>query len=187
MAGTDTMLMTRPIRAGPAAVAIITCPSGRISAAADALEDAEGDQLTRGAGEPAERGSGREEHERGQVDALGSEAAGGPARHRDHGGDREHVAGDHPLDRGERRVQVAAEGVQRDVDDRRVEDRHDRPDHDDEGDPPDVALDPIGGRGRARGRRRAAAHGAGLAKLARTTVASAARLAGSEVVTVKSG
>jgi hypothetical protein len=42
-------------------------------------------------------------------------------------------------------VQVAAERVERDVDDRRVEDREDRADDDDGGDAPDVGFDAVGG------------------------------------------
>src|SRR5579862_7873263 len=60
---------------------------------------------------------------------------------------REHVPGDHPLDVRERRMQVASERLQRDVDDRRVEDRHDRPDHHDRRDAPDMSFDAVG-RGR---------------------------------------
>ena len=40
------------------------------------------------------------------------------------------------------------ERVERDVDDRRVEDRHDRPEHHDDRDPPDPRVDPVVGRGR---------------------------------------
>jgi hypothetical protein len=75
---------------------------------------------------------------------LGAEPPGGPSGDGDHGREREHVAGGHPLDVGQRRVQVAAEAVERDVDDRRVEDRHDRAHHDHGGDAPDMRFDAVG-------------------------------------------
>src|SRR5262249_28272888 len=95
------------------------------------------------AGESAERGAGSEEDEREEVQASRTKAPSGPPRDRDHGREREHVGGDYPLDVGEGAVQLPAERLERDVDDRRVEDRHDRPEDHDRGDPPDVALDAV--------------------------------------------
>ena len=50
----------------------------------------------------------------------------------------EQVAGHDPLDLRDRAVQVVPEGAQRDVDDRRVEDRHDHAEDHDARDPPHV-------------------------------------------------
>ena len=124
---------------------------GHDHAAADALEDAEGDQRVGAPGRRAEGGAEHEEGERGEVDALGAEAVGGPAGRRDHRGERQGVAGDDPLDRRQRGVEVDRQPVDRDVDDRRVEDRHDRPDHDDGRDHQGVAVERVGVCGRGCG------------------------------------
>jgi hypothetical protein len=118
---------------------------GQDHAAADALKDAEGDERLRRPGQAGEHRAEGEEDDRPDPQPLGAEAPRGPTGDRDHRGERQHVARCHPLDVGERGVQVAAERVEGDVDDRRVEDRHDRPDDDDGGDPPDVWLDAVGG------------------------------------------
>jgi hypothetical protein len=118
---------------------------GHDHAAADALKDAEDDERLRRPRQAGEGRAEREEDHRGDPQALGAEAPCGPAGDRDDRSQREHVAGRHPLDVGQRRVQVAAERVEGDVDDRRVEDREDRADDDDGGDAPDVRLDAFGG------------------------------------------
>ena len=126
-------------------------------AAADALDDAEDDELGRRPGQPAQHRPRSEEHERQQVDLLGAEAPRGPAGDRDHRRQRQHVAGHDPLDLRDRAVQLAPQRRQRDVDDRGVEDRHDRADEDDGADPPDVRVDAIrvGGHELGSGPRRA--------------------------------
>ena len=96
------------------------------------------------AGNGAQRRADREQHQRGHVHALGAEAARRPAGHGDHRGQRQQVAGHHPLDLRDRAVQVVAERAQRDVDDRRVEDRHDHPEDHHAGDLPHVRLDAVG-------------------------------------------
>jgi hypothetical protein len=115
-------------------------------AAADALHDAEGDQRGQVPGQAAEDRAGDEEDDRGQPHAAGAEALGGPAGERDDHGQGEQVAGGHPLHVIERGVEVDAQRLQGDVDDRGVEDRHDRADHDDGRDDGEVAIDPqVGG------------------------------------------
>ena len=101
-------------------------------------------------GDRAQRRADREQHERGHVHALGAESPRRPPRHRDHGRQREQVAGHDPLDLGDRAVQVVPERPQRDVDDRRVEDRHDHPEDHHAGDLPDVGLDAVAGRASMR-------------------------------------
>ena len=67
-------------------------------AAAEALEDAEADQRLGAPREAREHRAAHEEEDRGQVEALGAEAVGGPAGERDHRGERQRVAGHDPLD-----------------------------------------------------------------------------------------
>ena len=102
-------------------------------AAAEALQDTEGDQLAGRRRQRAQRRADGEQRDRGDPGPLGAEALGDPARERDHRRQRQQIAGRDPLDGAERRVQVPREGVQRDVDDRRVEDRHDEPEGGDAG------------------------------------------------------
>jgi hypothetical protein len=105
--------------------------------AADALQDAEHDQLGARGRETTQRRPGSEDHDREQVHALGAETPRRPARDRDHGRERQQVAGHDPLNLADRGVQLAAERPQRDVDDRRVEDRHNRSEDHDAADSPD--------------------------------------------------
>ncbi len=96
-------------------------------APADALDNPEEDQLAEVLRDPAEHRRNGEGHHRDQVEPLGSPAVGRPAGERDHGPLGEKVAGDDPRDvRVAARVQVMLQGGDGDVDDRRVEDRHDR-------------------------------------------------------------
>ena len=69
----------------------------------------------------------RKRDERGDPHPLGAEPLDGPTGERDRHGKGEQIAGGDPLDGAERRVEVAGECVDRHVDDRRVEDRHDAP------------------------------------------------------------
>ncbi len=110
-------------------------------AAADALDHPEGDQLTAVGGQRTQRGAGREHDQGDQVETPGAVAPHGPAGDRDHGGQRQQVSGDHPLDLTQRRMQVSGKIVQRDVDDRRIEHRHDRAEDDHDRDPLDVGFD----------------------------------------------
>jgi hypothetical protein len=109
-------------------------------AAADALEDAEEDQRGARPGNPAEGRADREEEDRAEVDALGAEAARRPAGQWDDRGECQQVPGGDPLDLRQGGVKFATQGVEADVDDRRVEDRHRHPQDHDAGDLPDVWL-----------------------------------------------
>ena len=100
-------------------------------------------------GRRTQRGPGGEQEDRGHVEPLGAEPVGRPAGQRDHGGERERVAGDRPRDVrvGDRVVgsaELLLERRQRDVDHRDVEDRHDRAEHDHAGDLQDRGVDVIG-------------------------------------------
>jgi hypothetical protein len=83
------------------------------------------------AGQAAQAGAGDEQDQREDPDTLGAEAVDGPAADRDDDGQGEQVAGGHPLDGGDRHMEVAAEGGECDGDDRRIEDRHDGAEDDD--------------------------------------------------------
>ena len=145
--GTPITAITRPTRCGPAARVRIVMPSGismpppkpwrtrkEISEPADQASPESTEPLTK-------------RRDRGHVEALGAEAVGGPAGERDHGRQRERVAGRHPLDRRQRGLELTGERVDRHVDDGDVEDRHDRAEHDDPGDPHQrlVELVAVGG------------------------------------------
>ena len=67
-----------------------------------------------------------------------------PPGERDHRAQRQQVGRRDPLDRGERDVQLAAQRLQRHVDDRRVEDRHDGADKHHKAHAPDGGVDAIG-------------------------------------------
>ncbi len=112
-------------------------------AAAHALQHAEQHQRGGRGGHSAQCRSGSEQHQRDHVHALGSITPRGPAGDRDHGRQRQQIAGDHPLHARDRAVQVAAKGVQRHVDDRGVQDRHDHPQDHHAGDLPHVRVDTV--------------------------------------------
>ena len=130
-------------------------------AAAEALQHAEGDQRLRRPGEARERRADEEEGDREHVEPLGAEAVGGPAGERDHGRQRERVAGRRPTGSSSAGVEVSRERVDGDVDDRHVEDRHDRAEHDDGGDEEQRAVErPRTGEEEGKRRSRAASFGA---------------------------
>jgi hypothetical protein len=112
--------------------------------AADALHDAERDQAARRPGGAAEHGAAEEEAQREHPHSFGPEAFDRPARDRQDDRERQQIPGPHPLDRGHGRVQVAAEGVERDGDDRRVELGRDRAQQDDPGELEERRLEPVG-------------------------------------------
>ena len=153
IAGIETTPITRPMRLGPATWAMISCATGMIMPAARALQDAAEHKRGGRVRHRAQRRADREEHERSEIDLPRPEAPRGPAGDGDHRGEREQVAGDHPLDLRDRTVQVVPERVQRDVHDRRVEDRHDHAEDHHTRDDPHVALDAVlgGGGGGVRG------------------------------------
>jgi hypothetical protein len=152
MIGTPIMLIRRG-SARPGGLHEDDLADGQHEAAADPLQDAEDDERLDVPREAAQERPEREEHERRHVDASCTEAVGGPARDGQHGGDGEQVAGHHPLDLVERGGEVLGERLQRDVDDRRVEHRHDRAEDHDDRDALDVGWDDDGiGRGCGGGR-----------------------------------
>ena len=142
--GAPTTLITRPIRCGPAAWTRIVIPAGMIippprpwrtrKKISDPADQARPDST-----EPATNSA--DDH---HPQPLGAESLRGPAGHRDHHRERHQVTAGDPLDRRQRGVQVAAERGERDVDDRRVEDRHDRADHDDRRDHDDLPVELLG-------------------------------------------
>ncbi len=152
--GTPTMPITRPMRCGPAAWDRIVMPAGMIMPPPRPCRTRKHDQRLGRPRHARQRRAGEEEADRDDVQALGAEAVCRPAGERDHGGEREHVARRDPLDRGQGRVEVLGQGVDRDVDDRRVEDRHERADHDDGRDADQRAVKDLLARWRVLGRRR---------------------------------
>ena len=107
---------------------------GDDGAAAEALQRAEKHERGQVPGAAAQRAGDREEHDRaGEVAAI-AEAALEPAGHRDDDDVRHHVAGRDPADLIDRRAEAGADVVQRDVDDRDVDQRHQRRHHHHEGD-----------------------------------------------------
>ena len=122
------MLITRPMRLGPGGLRQGDHPDRHDHPAGEALQHAEADQRLGAPRQAAQAARHDERGHRGHPHPPRAEALGGPAGQRDRGGEREQVAGAHPLDRRQRRAQLDPQRLQRDVDDRRVEDRHDRAD-----------------------------------------------------------
>jgi hypothetical protein len=88
--------------------------------AADALQGARGDQPAERRGEAAQQRAG-DEHEQPDLErAPAPEAVGGRAGQQQQAGDHDHVRVDRPLQPRQRRMQVAFDRRQRDVDDRVV-------------------------------------------------------------------
>ncbi len=124
-------------------------------AAAEALDDAEGDQALRVPGEGAERRADQEDRKAQQPHAFGAEPDHGPAGQRNRQGDREQIAGGHPFDGGERRVELAAQRADPDVDDRRVQVGHHPAEHHDADECEQSGIEP----GRPASRRLCFRHG----------------------------
>ena len=103
-------------------------------AAADALNDAPEDERAERVRRAAEKARRREEDDRADEVALAPEEGAEPAGERDDDDAREDVAGGHPRDLVEVGAEVAHHVGQRDVDDRAVDDLHERREHDREGD-----------------------------------------------------
>ena len=150
--GTPITAITRPTRCGARGAREDRHARRHDHAAAEALQDAEGDQRLRRPGQTRERRAAGEQAERDHVQPLGAEAVGGPAGERDHRRERERVAGRDPLDRRQRRLELARERVDRHVDDRHIEDRHDRAQDDDGGHEHQLAVQPGAGLARCGGR-----------------------------------
>src|SRR5919106_739388 len=116
-------------------------PDGHDHAAAEALQEPEDDQRLRRPSQAAQRRRNTEQRHRDHPDPLGTEALGRPTGQRDHRGQREQVPGRDPLDRVQRRRELARQRLQSDVDDRRIEDRHDHPDDHDGRDDVDLSIE----------------------------------------------
>jgi hypothetical protein len=141
--GTPITLITRPIRCGPAAWARMVCPMGRIIPAPSPCSTRKAISDPSRPGRPGEHRTRQEQQQREDPRPPGAEPLGRPPGQRDDGGEGEHVAGHHPLDRRDRGAQVAREGGDGDVHDRQVEDRHDRPQDDDAGEHEDLPAQPV--------------------------------------------
>jgi hypothetical protein len=103
---------------------------------ADALTAA-GENQERGArGQAAEQRRDREESEADREHELAAEQVGQRPSGEQQRGERQRIGVDHPLDVGEARVQVGGDLGQRDVDDRDVEQQHERRHADDHERPP---------------------------------------------------
>ena len=139
--------MSRPMRAGPAALVMIVMPSGHEQSPTEPLQDPEEDEHADRVGRRAEGRARREERESEHVEPLRAEAVRGPAGQRDDGRERERVRRDRPRDGGVRKRvgrvgrEHLDEGRQGDVDDGDVEDRHDRAEDDDAGHLEDGGVD----------------------------------------------
>ena len=99
-------------------------------AAAETLQHPEDDQ---GADTPGQRTQHRaqdEQHQRRQIDLLGAETCGGPARQRDDRGQGQRVTGHRPRRTGLVGAELILECVLRHGHNRGVENRHDRAEHD---------------------------------------------------------
>ena len=97
-------------------------------------------QLVDAAGERAEQRAERERGQRGHERPLGAEPVADPAADGDEDGQGEKVGRDDPFDGRRRGVELAGEGGQRDVDDRRVQQVHEHAEREDDADQP-LVLD----------------------------------------------
>ena len=98
-----------------------------------ALQDSKGDQAVHVPGQAAEDGARQEQPKRGEPQALATEAPHRPATDRDDHGKGQQEGRHHPLDGGDRDLQVAADRREGHVDDREVQDRSDEADEQDGG------------------------------------------------------
>ena len=97
-------------------------------AAADSLQHSEGDQLEDRLGEAAEDRCGGEQGDRGQEGALGAGTVADPARRRDPDRQADEVADHHAVGRRRADTEAPRHRGKRDVDDRRIHDRHEHGD-----------------------------------------------------------
>ena len=119
--------MTRPMFWGPTARMMMVMPIGMSMPPPSPCRHAEDHQLRQVLRNAARHRCEREERDGDEIQTLGAKTITRPAGHRDHGTLREHVAGDDPRDvcigAG---LEIDLQCRDRDVDDGRVEDRHDR-------------------------------------------------------------
>ena len=100
--------------------------------AAEALQEARGDQRELVVGEAAERRGDGEEGDAGEEDALAAEQVAEPAGHQQEAPVGDEVGADDPREVGLREAQVALDDGERDVDDRHVDDHHQLTEADDD-------------------------------------------------------
>ncbi len=100
--------------------------------AAEALQEAGGDQHDLVVGQPAEGGGNGEEGEAGEEDLLATDQVAEPAGHQQEAPVGDEVGADDPGEVGLREVQVTLDDGQGDVDDRHVDDHHQLPETDDD-------------------------------------------------------
>ena len=127
----DAVAPYRPsalVRCWPSAKLVVISDSaaGATSAAPAPWSTPGGDQQGRVAGQAAGQRGGREREQAGHEHGPPAEQVGGPAAEDEQAAEGDGVAGDHPLHGGGRRVQLPADGRQRDVDDAEVQHDHER-------------------------------------------------------------
>src|SRR4051794_4261333 len=98
--GMVRMSAARARSAGGKARKSIGRANGGHHAAADPLQDAEGDELADALREAAQRRAGGKHRQGEEEDLLGAEAVAEPAGSRDPDREAERVAGNHPFERG---------------------------------------------------------------------------------------
>ncbi len=109
-------------------------PDRRQHAAADPLEHPEDDQLEDRLGQAAQHRCDREQGDRREEGALGAETVPDPAGRGNPHREAHEIADHHPVGRRRAHPEISRDGGERDVDDRRIHDRHehrhdvDRPD-----------------------------------------------------------
>jgi hypothetical protein len=112
--------------------------------AGDALQQPAQDQHLNRRGEPAERRACDEPGEATEKNAPRADAVDQPTAQWQRQGEREQIAGGHPLDRSESHAERVAQSVQRHIDHGGIETRHQRPAGACGRDDPDPAVDAIG-------------------------------------------
>ena len=95
--------------------------------AAEALEEAGGDQQQLAVGHPAQRGGDGEEGDAGEEDPLATDQVAKPSGHQEKAPVGDEVGADHPREVGLREAQIALDDGQGHVDDRHVDDHHQLP------------------------------------------------------------
>ena len=116
--------------------------------ASEALQNPERHQAGHRPGERAEQRAGRKTRHRDDPGPAAAEPVRQPARRGNGGDDREQVGGADPLDLGDRGTELVGKCVDADGDDRRVQRRHERTEHQDERDAQQRRVDRLGPFGR---------------------------------------
>ena len=119
--------------------------AGTVNAAADALEEARGDQQRAVVDEAADERGEREDRQRADQHAAAAEQVGGAAAEQQHAAEAEHVGRDDPLQLGGGEAEVGLDRRQRDADHRDVEpvEEDDAAEQDQRA--PEAGVPPLGG------------------------------------------